>query len=333
MRIRFLVREMTLLLALLSAALSMGQDVGTLLLEKEIALPGVEGRIDHFSVDVPGKRLFIAALENGSVEILDTRQGQRTAEIKGLEEPQGVYYDPKTGRLYVATGGYGKLRVYGDQSPTVQVTFGFGGDADNIRQDPETGDLWVGYGNGGLGIVNSSGQNVGSLALGTHPESFQFEKNGDRVYVNVPKQFGVAVIDRKKRAAVATWGLGGSFANYPMALDDADKRLFVGCRFPPRLVVLDTTSGRIVTSLHTVGDADDVFYDTGRRLVYVIGGEGAVEVLRQRDPDHYERVGRITTAPGARTGLFVPAFNRLFVAAPHRGAHSARVLVYEVKGD
>jgi hypothetical protein len=118
-----------------------------------------------------------------------------------------------------------------------------------------------------------------------------------------------------------------------MDLDDADKRLFVGCRLPARLVVLDTTSGRIVTTLPTVGDADDVFYDPGRRLVYVIGGEGAVEVLRQRDPDHYERVGRITTAPGARTGLFVPAFNRLFVAAPHREPHSARVLVYEVKGD
>ncbi len=324
---------MTLLLALLSAALSMGQNVGPLLLEKEIVLPGVEGRIDHFSVDVPGQRLFIAALENGSVEIIDTRQGERTAEIKGLEEPQGVYYSSKTGGLYVATGGDGKLRVYDGKLLTVRETLGFGSDADNVRDDEQTGDIWVGYGNGGIGIVNSTGQNAGSVTLGTHPESFQFEKNGDRVYVNVPKQFGVAVIDPKKRAAVAKWGLGGSFANYPMALDDADKRLFVGCRLPARLVVLDTTSGRIVTSMPTVGDADDVFYDSGRRLVYVIGGEGAVEVLRQRDPDHYERVGRITTAPGARTGLFVPAFNRLFVAAPHRGPHLARVLVYEVKGD
>jgi DNA-binding beta-propeller fold protein YncE len=333
MRIRLLVREVTLLLALLSVALSMGQDVGTLLLEKEIVLPGVEGRIDHFSVDVPGQRLFIAALENGSVEIIDTRQGERTAEIKGLEEPQGVYYSSKTGGLYVATGGDGKLRVYDGKLLSVRETLGFGGDADNVRYDEQTGDIWVGYGNGGIGIVNSTGQNAGSVALGTHPESFQFEKNGDRVYINVPKQFGVAVIDQKKRAAVAKWGLGGSFANYPMALDDADKRLFVGCRLPARLVVLDTTSGRIVTSMPTVGDADDVFYDSRRRLVYVIGGEGAVEVLRQRDPDHYERVGRITTAPGARTGLFVPAFNRLFVAAPHRGPHPARVLVYEVKGD
>jgi DNA-binding beta-propeller fold protein YncE len=327
------VREMTLLLGLLSAAVSMGQDVGPLVLEKEIALPAVEGRIDHFSVDVPGERLFIAALENGSVEILDTRLGQRTAQIKGLKEPQGVYYDPKTRRLYVATGGDGKLRIYDGKSLTLRETLGFGGDADNVRYDQQTGDIWVGYGNDGIGIVNSTGQNVGSVVLGTHPEAFQFEQNGDRVYVNVPKQFGITVVDRKKRAVLAKWGLGGQFANYPMALDDANKRLFVGCRFPDRLVVLDTTSGRIVTSLPTVGDTDDVFYDPVRRLVYVIGGEGAVEVLRQHDQDHYEPVRRITTAPGGRTGLFVPAFNRLFVAVPHRGPQSARVLVYEIKGD
>jgi len=118
-----------------------------------------------------------------------------------------------------------------------------------------------------------------------------------------------------------------------MALDDANKRLFVGCRFPDRLVVLDTTSGRIVTSLPTVGDTDDVFYDPVRRLVYVIGGEGAVEVFRQQNQDHYDPVQRIITAPGARTGLYVPSLNRLFVAVPHRGLQSARVLVYEVKGD
>jgi hypothetical protein len=118
-----------------------------------------------------------------------------------------------------------------------------------------------------------------------------------------------------------------------MALDEANKRLFVGCRLPARLVVLDTTSGRIVTSLPTVGDTDDIFYDPGRHLVFVIGGEGAVEILREYDPDHYKPVQRITTAPGARTGLFVPGFNRLFVAVPYRGLQSARVLVYEVKGD
>jgi DNA-binding beta-propeller fold protein YncE len=330
---RFSVREMTLFLGLLNASFSVGQSVGSLVLEKEIALPGVEGRIDHFSVDVPNQRLFVAALENGSVEILDVLRGERTAEIKGLKEPQGVYYDAKNGRVYVATGRDGKLRIYDGKSLTLQETVEFGSDADNVRYDQQSGDIWVGYGNGGIGIVNSTGQNVGSIALGTHPESFQFDTNTDRIYVNVPKQFGITVVDRKKRAVVANWGLGGQFANYPMALDDANKRLFVGCRLPSRLVVLDTTSGRIVTSFPTVGDADDVFYDPGQRLVYVIGGEGAVEVFRQRNPDHYESVQRMTTTKGARTGIFVLALNRLFVAAPHRGPQVARVLVYEVKTD
>jgi hypothetical protein len=331
MQNRLSLHAMTLFLGLLNAAFSLGRGAEPLFLEKQIALPGVEGRIDHFSVDIPNQRLFVAALENGSVEILDIRRGERTAEIKGLGEPQGVYYDSKTGRLYVATGGDGKLRIYDEKSLTVQETLGFGGDADNVRYDEQTGDIWVGYGNGGIAIANATGQNVGSVALGTHPESFQFEPNGDRVYVNVPGQFGIAIVDRKKRAVVAKWGLEGRFGNYPMALDDTNKRLFVGCRLPAKLVVLDTASGRIVSSLSTIGDTDDIFYDAGRRLVYVIGGEGAVEVLRQRDPDHYEPDGRITTAPGARTGLFVPALNRLFVAVPHRGLQSARVLVYEAK--
>lgn len=123
------------------------------------------------------------------------------------------------------------------------------------------------------------------------PNPSDLRRAGIAFYVNVPKQFGVAVVHRKKRTAVAKWGLGGSLANYPMALDDADRRLFVGCRLPARMVILDIGSGRIVTALPTVGDSDDIFYDSERRLIYVIGGEGAVEILRQRDPTNYDRAG------------------------------------------
>jgi hypothetical protein len=251
MRIQFLLRDIILLLAFLSVLSASGEDPGPLHLEKEIPLPGVEGRIDHFSADVAGQRLFIAALENGSVEILDTRQGERIAEIKGLEEPQGVYYDSKTNQLYVATGGDGKLRVYEGKALTAQRTLEFGDDADNVRYDGLTGDIWVGYGNGGIGIVNSAGQKVGSVDLGTHPESFQFDQSGDRA---------------------------------------------------------------------------------ARSLIYVIGGEGSIEVLRQRDPDHYERIERITTEPGARTGLLLQNSSRLYVAVPHRGSQAAKVLVYTIAG-
>jgi hypothetical protein len=325
---RFWLNRLAIPLALLSVVAAKGGDPAPLHLEKEIPLSGVEGRIDHFSVDDIGQRLFVAALGNGSVEVVDTRRGERIAEIKGLKEPQGVYYDSKTDRLYIATGGDGKLRIYDGKALTVQSTVEFGDDADNVRYDETTGEIWVGYGNGGIGMVNASGQKVGSIMLGTHPESFQFKKGGDRVYANIPKQFGVTVIDGKTHTAVARWGLGGPLANYPMALDDTGNRLFIGCRLPARLVVLDADSGRIVSTLPTVGDSDDLFYDTARRLVLVIGGEGAVEVFRQRDPYHYERVGKIATAPGARTGFFVPRSDRLYVAAPHRGSQAARLLVY-----
>jgi DNA-binding beta-propeller fold protein YncE len=330
MRFRLLLHDIIFLLALLSALSASGDVPGPLHLEKEIPLSDVEGRIDHFSADEGGQRLFIAALGNGSVEIVDIRKGERTAEIKGLDEPQGVYYDSKTGRLYVATGRDGKLRIYDGKSLSLQETLEFGNDADNVRYDRQTGDIWVGYGHGGLGIVNSAGQKIGLISLGSHPEAFLFEGTGNRVYVNVPKQFGITVIDREKREVIAKWGVGGALANYPMALDDLDKRLFAGCRVPARLVVLDTSSGRIVGTLPTVGDTDDVFYDTVRRQVYVIGGEGAVEIFRQRDPDHYESVGRTNTVIGARTGFFLPNSNRLYVAAPHRGSQAAKVLVYAV---
>lgn len=305
------------------------QNSGPLRLEKEILLPGVEGRIDHFSVDVPRKRIFIAALENGTIEVVDLDKGERTTEIKELKEPQGLYFDNATNCLYVASAGDGTLRAYDGTSLALQSTFEFGDDADNVRYDKNTSQIWVGYGSGGLGYV-VDGEKAGEIPLKSHPESFQLEHNGSRIFVNVPKEFGVAVVDRTKHAVVSKWGLEWTFANYPMALDEADKRLLVGCRMPARLVILDTNSGQVVAKLPIVGDADDVFFDPTRHLVYVIGGEGAVDIFEARDPNHYEHVGRTNTAEGARTGLFVPGLDRLFVAAPHRGSQAAKLLVYQV---
>jgi DNA-binding beta-propeller fold protein YncE len=318
------------LLTILSGVSSRGQDLGTLRLEKKIPLPSVTGRIDHFSADIGGKRLFIAALGNGSVEVVDAERGERISEIKGLKEPQGVLYDAQRNRLYVATGGDGKVRIYDGRSLNPEATLDFGDDADNVRSDPESGDIWVGFGNGGIGVIDSSGQKVGMVSLGSHPESFQFDETAHRVYVNVPKQLGVAVIDQKKRAMVAKWALGISFANYPMALDRSNRRLFVGCRLPARLAVLNTSSGQVIKTVPTVGDADDIFYDEKRRCIYIIGGEGAIEVIRQRDPDDYESAGKTVTVPGARTGYWWPSSGRLYVAAPERAGQIAAVLVYAV---
>src|SRR6516162_7572142 len=315
---------------LLPAAFAYGQEnQSPLRLEKEIALAGVEGRIDHCSVDVPGKRIFIAALGNGTVEVVDLVKGERTTEIRGLKEPQGLYYDDATSRLYVANAGDGTLRVYDGKGLTLQSKLEFGDDADNVRYDVKTRQIWVGYGSGDLGVVAAT-EKAGEIALGSHPESFQLEHTGSRVFVNVPKEFGVAVVDRAKHAVISKWGLDRTFANYPMALDEGDGRLFVGCRLPARLVILDTNSGKVVAKLPIVGDTDDVFFDATRQLIYVIGGDGAVDIFRMRDPNHYDHVGRTNTGAGARTGLFVSGFDRLFVAVPRRGSQGARLLVYQI---
>jgi hypothetical protein len=202
-------------------------------------------------------------------------------------------------------------------------------DADNVRYDGRSGQILVGFGSGGLGVVDASGQKVGTIPLSSLPESFQLEEGGSRIFVNVPKELAVAVVDRTKHTVIAKWGLDWTFANYPMALDEEDKRLFVGCRLPARLVVLNTDSGQVVHKLPMVGDADEVFFDSAHRIIYVIGGEGFVDVFRLRDPDHLDKVARVNSASGARTGLFVSVFNRLFVAVPHRGSQPAKVIVYE----
>jgi DNA-binding beta-propeller fold protein YncE len=329
-RVRLLI---ICLFAFLLAFPSRSQNVEPLRLEKKVSLPGVTGRIDHFSADIGGRRLFVAALGTGSVEVVDAERAERISEIKGLKEPQGLLYDSERNRLYVATGGDGKVRIYDGKSLGLESTLDFGDDADNLRMDPKFGEVWVGSGNGEIGIIDSSGQKVGTISLGSHPESFQFDEAADRIYANVPKQLGVAVIDWKKRAVIGKWALGLSFANYPMALDRANRRLFVGCRLPARLVVIDTTSGQIIKALATVGDADDVFYDEKRRCIYVVGGEGAIEVIRQRSPDEYEPAGRTTTASGARTGYWWPSSDRLYVAAPANRGQTAAVLVYAVGGE
>src|SRR6516162_6441871 len=172
------------------------QNTSPLRLEKEIPLPGVEGRIDHFCADVQGQRLFIAALENGTVEVLDIKKGERSSEIKGLSEPQGVFYSSQNGELYVASGGDGTLRIYDGSTLKLRQKLEFGSDADNIRGYSDK--IVVGFGSGGLGFIDASGQNVTRISLNSHPESFQIEESGPRIFLNAPKESGVVVVDRTK---------------------------------------------------------------------------------------------------------------------------------------
>lgn len=290
------------------------------------------------TLDRKGGRLFVAALGNGTVEVVDPRSGKRIDEIGGLEEPQGVAYLPDVGRLLVTNGGGDSLEIYDGRSLRPVDEVRLGSDPDNVRYDPASGRAYVGYGGGGdgaaIGVVDvEKGEKVADIALSAHPESFQPEKKGgERVFVNVPESGGIEVADRRRGAVVATWPIREAGDNFPMALDEADHRLFVGTRSPARLLVLDTATGKTVASLDAPGDADDVFYDAKAKRIYVSGGDGTIGVFEQKDPDAYERVGEVPTAEGARTSLFVPETGTFYLAVPRGGqGEEAEVRVYETQ--
>lgn len=295
-----------------------------------ISLAGVEGRIDHLAVDLKGRRLFIAALGNNTIEVLDLRAGKRVQTIAGLYEPQGVSFIPESDKLFVANAKGGACDIFDGAALKRIKSVNFSDDADNIRYDASAGRVYVGYGGGALGILDAAtGERIGEIKLKGHPESFQLEKSGPRIFVNIPTAQQIAVVDREKRAVIATWSTGGAEANYPMALDEAHHRLFVGFRKPAKLAVFDTESGKIVANLDSAGDADDIFYDGSHRRVYVSGGDGFLSIFEQASADNYTPMAKIPTAAGARTSLFVPELNRLYLAVPHRGDQRPEVRVYE----
>ena len=211
----------------------------------------------------------------------------------------------------------------------VVKTVPLGGDADNVRYDAPAKKLFVGYGSGAIAAVDLEGRRAGEVKLQGHPESFQLERNGSRIFVNVPDAHHIAVLDRTAMKLVATWPVTDAAANYPMALDEANHRLFIGCRNPAVVLIYDTTSGKRVGSSPIVGDTDDLFYDAARKRLYVTGGEGYIDVLQQNDADHLTRIARVASAGGARTSLYVPDQGRLYLAVPLRGAQKSEIRIYE----
>ncbi|MGH7412142.1 MAG: YncE family protein [Candidatus Methylomirabilis sp.] len=309
-----------------------GQDTTPLRLVQRIPLPNVRGRIDHLAVDRKGERLFVAALGNNTVEVLDLRTGKRIHTIRGLHQPQGVLFLPEFNKIFVTNGQTGMLEIFNGESFKLENRLTLSDDADNIRYDDATKSLYVGHGGGALGNIDAkSGKRSGDIPLQGHPESFPLERSGPRVFVNVPTANHIAVIDREKRKVVATWALTGARANFPMALDEANRRLFVGVRKPPKLLVFDTGSGKLVASLDSAGDTDDIFYDAALRRIYMSCGEGFLVVYDQDNADHYRMIAKIPTAPGARTSLLVPEQRRLYLAVPRHPGQGAEVRVYEVQ--
>ena len=304
------------------------EDTSPLVVKQSIALPGVEGRFDHAAADPATHRLFFAALGNNTLEVVDVAAGQRLHTVGGLKTPTGVLFLAEENLLVVACGGDGTCRFYDGTSYAEKGRVTGLDDADNLRFDAQAKRIYLGYGEGALGVLDPATMKLtGRIALARHPEAFQLEHDGPRIFVNIPEAKQIAVVDRAAGKVVATWAVDEFRANFPMALDEAQHRLFIGCRTPARLLAYDTQSGQRLADAPLSGDIDDLFFDAPSARLLASCGEGFVDVFRIETPARLERTHRLPSAAGARTAFFAGKLG-FCLAVPHRGAQSAEIRIF-----
>ena len=328
-------------LALFLTLLRLGaQSKEPLRLVQTIPLPHVNGRIDHMDVDVEGKRLFVAGLENGSLEVVDLRVGKWLKSIPGFKKTQGVAYVRSLNKVFVASGDDGMLRIFrGDTLGLLdEIKLELG--PNRVAYDPNSKLLYVGYGGkdagkdyGEVGIIDAkTDKHVGDIKVEAHPAELLPDRSGKTLFVFVSAVSKVQVVDTNKREVVSTWTVS-SQRNGDGAFDEKTHRLFIGTRTPPQMIAMDSQTGKEIATLPTVEGMDGVYFDAAHKRVYVSGGRdqgvGYIFVYQQRDADHYDTIGKIPTKSGAGTSFWSPELNRYYVAAPAHDNEDAEILVFE----
>jgi WD40 repeat protein len=307
-----------------------------LVLTGDVPLEGVKGRFDHFATG--NGRIFVSGLGNNTVEVIGIFEGTRVHEITGVPGPQGVAFSPEANKLFVASEK-GRLYIYDGDSYKLITTLEFEGGADNLRYDAATKRVYVACGDdektAAIAAVDAmTNKRLDEVyKLGAEPESFQLEKSGPNIYVNLPEPKQIAVVNRGTKE-IKRWPITVG-QNFPMALDEADHRLFVASREPATLSVFDTNTGRMVASLPGVQDSDDLYYSAERKRIFMPGGEGFIYVYQQSDADHYSLLAKVPTVLGGRTAGYFgrqgKGFDRFYLAVPASSTASAEVRIYTIQ--
>jgi DNA-binding beta-propeller fold protein YncE len=341
MRIPLVICSAALILIYMAGVASLhGQTKQPLRLVQTIPLPDVKGRLDHLYLDVGSKRLFVAGLENGSVEVVDLKAAKWLRTMPGFQKPQGILFVPHLNKLFVASGDDGMLRVYSGASlhllDSVKLDIG----PNRVAYDARRRLLYVGYGGkdagkdyGEIAIVDASTDKVvATVRVAAHPSELLLENSGQHLFVLVSVRNEVQTIDTRSRKVTATWPVSSEHPG-DAALDEPLHRLLIGTHTPPKMIAMGSKNGKEMASLPTVEGMDGVYYDATRKRVYVSGGRGfdngAVFVYQQKSADRYEIIGKVPTKPGAGTSFWSPELNRYYVAAPAHNGQQASILVFE----
>jgi DNA-binding beta-propeller fold protein YncE len=315
-----------------------GQDAPPLKLAKTLTLPAdVQGNFDHFGVDLKGNRLFATPEGYKAVLVLDLKSGKPIHTITGIGKPHAVLYREDLDRIYITDGDAGDLKIFDGKTYTLLSSVKLLEDADSIGYDPKTKYLFIDNGGGNvheaysmLSVVDTTvGKKLADIKIdGDTLEAMALESSTPRLYVNNKAKNQVDVVDREKRAVVASWPVTKCKTNVAMAFDESHHRLFIACR-TGQIVVLDTQSGKEITALPITKGVDDVTYDPASKRIYA-ACDGNVDVYQQSGPDQYRLLAQVPTAPMGRTARLVPELKRYFVAVPQHGADPAKILVFDV---
>ncbi len=325
-------RSILLFVALRCFSSCQAQESGKqlLTLQKEIALPNVKGRIDHIEINLKDQIAYVAALGNNTLEVVDLKSGKVTGSITGLDEPQGVAYIQKHQELLVANGGTGECGFYNALTLKKTGSIKLVDDADDVRYDAAEDKIYVGYGSGGIAIINAASHKlIGNITLPAHPESFQLDTKANKLWVNLPGSGMIGIADLTQLKLIAKWSKLLPRANFPMAYDEMQHRIIAGYRVPAKVVVYDSETGKEIFSAPMVADADDLYWDVKNKSVYVSGGGGAVDIFKQTNDTTYKQIAHINTRDGARTSLLVPELGLFLIAARASGGQKATLLLYQ----
>lgn len=286
-------------------------------LERKIALPGVKGRIDHLAFDPVHDLLFVAEYGNGTVDAVDLAAGRVVGRITGLHEPQGIGVSADSEEIVVACGD-GTVHFYAAEDRREIASLSLGDDADDVRMDSRNGHAVIGYGSGGLAVIDMAEHRVLSrLALPGHPEGFSLA--GAKAFINIPDRGAIVVGDLDQGAVSDSWSTAFQRMNFPIALDHSGKRLAIGYRLPSAMQIRNADNGAVLTTVAACGDADDMFFADDR--LYLVCGSGYVDLFSAKHPETGGM--RAKTAPGARTGYLEPSHSTLYVVAPARTGDAA----------
>jgi len=302
-----------------------------LTLEKVIPMPDVSGRIDHLAANESLQMIYVAALGNNTVEIADLKSGKVIRTIRGLHEPQGVEYLSLTNSIFVSNGEGGSCNFFDAATFKQMSSLDYKDDADDVRYSRGHKKVYVGYGEGGIGVINEEMKSeIGRITFEGHPEGFQVDPKTNKIWVNVPDTHKILVLDGQHLKVIDQWKFDDLSANFPMAYDSIHHRLFIGFRSPSKLIVLDSETGRRIASLPCTGDTDDLFYDADTKRIIVSGGIGYIDIFSQDNEGNYSATAHIATRKGARTSLWIPSTRQLVLAVPHRNGQQAELRVYKM---